>query len=111
MPPNVSNTLATKFATPSSGDTGTGSTAGLTNGLTTKEAATADVSADAVAADRVAVVRGAETASADACGTVWSRLTGGCDGDDPAPVVVVDTALELSAAAAVLVVDAVVAAA
>src|SRR5882724_10865788 len=36
MPPNTSNTLATKFATPSSGDTGTaGSIAGLTKGLAT----------------------------------------------------------------------------
>jgi hypothetical protein len=86
-PPNTSNTLATKFATPSNGDTGTaGSTAGLNDGLTIAEVATTAV----VAVDRVAVVTGAETASAKACGAVWSRLTCGCDGDDPVPVVVVD---------------------
>jgi hypothetical protein len=82
IPPNVSNTSATRFATPSSGDTGTGSVAGLISGL-------------------VAVVTGAETAGTDARGTVWSRLTCGCDGDDPVPVVVVDTAVPVATDAAV----------
>src|SRR5437899_13070286 len=46
MPPNTSTTLATRVATPSSGDTGTGSVAGLITGLTNDEAATKAVAAD-----------------------------------------------------------------
>jgi hypothetical protein len=106
IPPSASNTLATRFATPSRGETSTaGSTAGLISGLATKEAATTAV---VVAADGVGVFTGAETASADACGTVWSRLTGGCDGDDPVPVVVVDTAVAAACLGAVVAMSAAV---